>query len=57
MKVMSNGCGSIYGLAFLGALVFYIQQATTFWEGILGFFKAVFWPSMIIYKVLEMLKM
>jgi hypothetical protein len=49
--------GSIYGMAFIGALVYYIQHATTFWFGVLGFFKALFWPAMLIYKLLELLKM
>jgi hypothetical protein len=48
--------GSIYGLAFIGALIYFIQQATTFWIGILGFFKALFWPAVLIYKLLEFLK-
>jgi hypothetical protein len=49
--------GGIYGMAFIGALVYYIQQATTIWIGILGFFKALFWPAMLMYKLLEYLKM
>jgi hypothetical protein len=49
--------GGIYGMAFLGALVYYIQQAATFWVGVLGFFKAVFWPAVLMYKLLEYLKM
>ena len=49
--------GGIYGMAFIGALVYYIQHATTFWLGVLGFFKALFWPAMLIYKILELLKM
>ncbi|HVN78514.1 MAG TPA: hypothetical protein VMW38_05910 [Terriglobia bacterium] len=49
--------GGVYGMAFLGALVYYIQQATTFWIGVLGFFKAVFWPAVLMYKLLEYLKM
>ena len=49
--------GGVYGLAFLGALVYYIQHADTFWAGALGVLKAIFWPAMIIYKVLELLKM
>lgn len=49
--------GGIYGLAFIGALVYYIQQATTFWIGVLGFFKALFWPAVLMYKLLEYLKM
>lgn len=54
---MGNQAGAIYGMAFLGALVYFIQHATTFWGGVLGFVKAVFWPAMIIYKVLEQLKL
>ncbi len=49
--------GGIYGMAFLGALVYFIQHAATFWEGVLGFFKAVLWPAMVMYKVLEFLKL
>ncbi len=49
--------GGIYGLAFIGAAVYYIQNAATFWMGVLGFFKALFWPAVLMYKVLELLKM
>ncbi|MGN6265695.1 MAG: hypothetical protein ACTHM5_08475 [Ginsengibacter sp.] len=54
----ANGAsGGIYGLAFIGALIYFIQQATTFWMGVLGFFKALVWPAVLIYKVMEFLKM
>jgi hypothetical protein len=33
--------GGIYGLAFIGALVYYIQQSHTFLEGLVGFLKAI----------------
>lgn len=49
--------GAIYGLAFIGALIYYLQNAATFWTGVLGFFKAVFWPAVLIYKVFELLKL
>lgn len=49
--------GGFYGLAFIGALVYYIQYATSFWNGVLGFFKALFWPAILIYKLLEYLNM
>ncbi len=52
----SGVSGGIYGLAFIGALVYFIQQATSFWMGVLGFFKAIFWPAVLIYKLLEYLK-
>lgn len=49
--------GGVYGLAFMGALVYYIQHASTFWMGLLGFLKALIWPAFLIYKVMEFLKM
>ena len=49
--------GGVYGLAFIGAAVYFIQHAESFWGGVLGFFKAVFWPAMVMYKVLELLKL
>jgi hypothetical protein len=49
--------GGLYGVAFIGALVYYLQHAATFWVGVLGFFKALFWPAVLMYKVLELLKM
>ncbi len=47
----------VYGLGLIGALVYYLQHAATFWAGVLGIFKAVFWPAMLIYKLLEFLNM
>jgi len=49
--------GGIYGMAFIGGVVYYIQHATTFWAGVLGIFKALFWPAVLMYKLLELLKM
>jgi hypothetical protein len=51
-----NGAtGGIYGLTFIGALIYYIQHATTLWEGVLGFLKALVWPVILIYKLIEFL--
>ena len=49
--------GGIYGLAFIGAAVYYIQQATSFWMGVLGILKAIVWPAMLIYKLFGFLGM
>jgi hypothetical protein len=49
--------GGIYGLAFIGALIYFLQHAETFWMGVLGVLKAIIWPAMIVYKVLEFFKM
>ena len=57
-NMKNNGFfGGIYGLSFLGAAVYYIQHATSFLGGLLGLLKALFWPSVIMYKVLELLHM
>lgn len=44
--------GVIYGLGFIGALVFYLQQASGFWTVILGILKAIVWPAMLVFKLL-----
>lgn len=48
--------GAVYGLGFLGALIYYIQHASTFWAGVLGIIKACLWPGFLVYKLLEFLK-
>lgn len=51
------GSGAIYGLGMLGALVYFLQHATSFLGGIIGIFEAIFWPGVVVYKLLEILKM
>ncbi len=51
------GSGAVYGLGLVGAAVYYLQHATTLWEGIFGFLKALVWPAFIVYRLLEFLKM
>lgn len=51
-----NGGPAIYGLGFIGAFIYFIQTAAGFWIGVLGFFKAVFWPAFLTYYLLEFLK-
>ena len=45
--------GGIYGLAFIGAAVYFIQNSTSFWGGVLGFLKALVWPAVLMYKLLS----
>lgn len=52
----STGNG-IYGLAFIGALVYFIQHADTFWMGVIGFLKALVWPAFLIYELMKFLEM
>lgn len=49
--------GMVYTLGFVGALIYFIQHASSLGAGVLGFLKAVVWPAILIYKLLEFLKM
>lgn len=58
MKNKEQGMISgIYGMAFIGALIYYIQHATSFPDGLIGVIKALFWPAVVMHKVLELLAM
>jgi hypothetical protein len=47
--------GCAYFFAFIGASIYFIQNATTFWGGVGGVIKALFWPAVLIYKLLGFL--
>ena len=47
--------GGVYGLAFVGAVIYFIQNADTFGMGVLGVLKAIVWPAILVYKVLQFL--
>ena len=47
--------GAIYGLGFIGAAVYFIGKATTFWMGVLGLLKAIVWPAFLVYALLKYL--
>lgn len=50
-KRSTPSIGATYFLAFIGAAVFFISQANGFWEGVLGFLKAMVWPAFLIYEL------
>ena len=54
----SNSCArsgvGIYFFGFIGAAVFYIQNAVGFWDGFVGILKAIVWPAFLIYKLFGM---
>lgn len=53
MGAEGAGGGMIYGLGFLGAVIYYIQAASGFWMGVLGILKAVVWPAFLVYELLR----
>jgi hypothetical protein len=56
-KEIQNGgpAGAVYGLGFIGAAVYFISHAVSFWAGVLGFMKAIVWPAFLVYEAFKQL--
>ena len=53
MSNRSNHSGNaVYGFGLIGAAVYYISIATSFWAGFVGLLKAFVWPAFLVYEVL-----
>lgn len=44
--------GGFYFLGFIGAVIYYLQTSTSFWNGVLGILKAIVWPVFVVLKLL-----
>jgi hypothetical protein len=49
--------GAIYGLGLIGALVYFIQTATSFWDGVWGVIQAIVWPAFLVWGLLDYLQL
>jgi hypothetical protein len=49
--------GAVYGLGFVGAAIYFISHATSFWMGVIGFLKAIIWPVLLVYQAFKQLGM
>lgn len=56
-KVVHRGHGgdAVYGLGFIGAAIYFIGHAATFWLGVLAFLKALVWPVFMVMALLKFL--
>lgn len=54
---VDNGGGLIWLLGVIGAATYYIQQAESFGAGAYGVLKALVWPAIVVYKLLQFLGM
>ena len=52
-----HGAEAGYCLGFVGAVIYFISHATTFWIGVLGFLKAIVWPAFLVYGLFKFLGM
>jgi len=57
-KTKDSGCGGCaYFLGFIGAAVYYISTAPSFWVGVWGVIKAAIWPAFLVFEILKYLGM
>jgi len=47
----------IYCMSVIGALFYFLQNATTFGMVMIGIGKSIFWPAILMFKLLTFLKM
>lgn len=51
MKGGGGGGNAVYGLGFIGALIFYFHEAIGFGAYVTGFLKAIVWPAYLVYHL------
>lgn len=55
-KMQGNASSNaVYGLGFIGAAIYFISTATSFWIGVLGFLKAIVWPVFLVFEAFRQL--
>jgi hypothetical protein len=53
----SSNQNPIYGLGVVGALFYFLQNANTIENVLIGIGKAVFWPAILIFKIFTTLQL
>lgn len=51
-----SSSGAVYGMGFLGALIYNIQYADSFKEILWGLLKSMIWPALVVYEILSRLQ-
>ena len=52
-KHIHQGGNAVYCLGLIGAVVYYVSHAPSFWVGLVGILKALAWPAFFVYYALE----
>lgn len=51
----SGPASAVYGFGLIGAAVYFLVHATSFWMGVLGILKAIVWPAVLVYEAFKYL--
>lgn len=54
---MGKGGDAVYCFGLIGSLVYYLQHASNFSEGVMGVLKSFVWPALMVFRVLGNLNM
>jgi hypothetical protein len=49
----ANGGGAVYGLGMIGAAAYFFGSAQSGRDYVLALPKAIFWPALLVYKLLK----
>lgn len=56
-KYRGGGSDAVYGFGLIGAWIYFLSHATTFWMGALGLLKGIVWPAILVYELLKYLSL
>ena len=51
MAKVNADSGTVFGLGFIGSVIYFISTASDFWMGVLGFLKSLVWPAVLAYEL------
>ncbi len=57
MPMAGSSPSCLYGLGFIGTVVYFWQTSPALGEKMFGILKAVVWPAILAFKAFEMLGM
>jgi hypothetical protein len=57
MQTSAPAANVVYGMGFIGAAIYFIINATSFWMGVIGILKAIVWPAIIVFQALKYFNM
>jgi hypothetical protein len=57
VKVVNKGgpLGFVFFTAWIGALVYFVQNSVGFWGFVLAVLKSLVWPAIVLHAVLKLL--
>lgn len=50
---VDSGLGYVFFVAYIGAVVYFIERNVGFWGDVLAFLQAAVWPAYVLYNVLQ----